>query len=63
MTVAANALKTSDMSTGAVAELAGYQSEAAFQRAFKQHMGMSPAQWRRDARDARTELRPTPHSP
>ena len=29
MTVAANALKTSDMSTGAVAELAGYQSEAA----------------------------------
>jgi AraC family transcriptional activator of mtrCDE len=29
MTVAANALKTSDMSTGAVAELAGYQSDAA----------------------------------
>jgi AraC family transcriptional activator of mtrCDE len=47
MTVAANALKTSEMSTGAVGELAGYQSEAAFQRAFKQQMGITPAQWRR----------------
>ena len=49
MTVAANALKTSNMSTGAVAELAGYQSEAAFQRAFKHQMGRTPAQWRRMA--------------
>jgi AraC family transcriptional activator of mtrCDE len=47
MTVAANALKTSDISTGAVAELAGYQSEAAFQRTFKHQMGITPAQWRR----------------
>jgi AraC family transcriptional activator of mtrCDE len=35
------------MSTGAVAALAGYQSEAAFQRAFKHQMGLTPAQWRR----------------
>jgi AraC family transcriptional regulator, activator of mtrCDE len=47
MTVAANALETSDMSTGAVATLAGYQSEAPFQRAFKHQMGITPAQWRR----------------
>jgi AraC family transcriptional activator of mtrCDE len=30
-----------------VAEAAGYQSEAAFQRAFKSHMGVTPAQWRK----------------
>jgi AraC family transcriptional regulator, activator of mtrCDE len=47
MTMASNALKTSDTPTAAVAKLAGYQSEAAFQRAFKQRMGISPAQWRR----------------
>jgi AraC family transcriptional activator of mtrCDE len=35
------------MSTGAVAEAVGYQSEAAFQRAFKSHMGVTPAQWRK----------------
>jgi AraC family transcriptional activator of mtrCDE len=35
------------MSTGAVADAVGYQSEAAFQRAFKGHMGVTPAQWRK----------------
>lgn len=47
MTLAANELKKSSLSTGAVAEAVGYQSEAAFQRAFKSHMGVTPAQWRR----------------
>ena len=47
MTLAANELKGSSLSTGAVAESAGYQSEAAFQRAFKSHMGVTPAQWRK----------------
>lgn len=48
MTMAANELRTSSASTGAIAELVGYQSEAAFQRAFKLHMGVTPAHWRRD---------------
>lgn len=47
MTAAANALRHPSASTGAVGEAVGYQSEAAFQRAFKQHMGVTPAQWRR----------------
>jgi AraC-like DNA-binding protein len=47
MTEASNALKTSDTSIAAVAKLVGFQSEAAFQRAFKQRMGTTHAQWRR----------------
>jgi AraC family transcriptional activator of mtrCDE len=47
MAQAANELKKPSMSTGAVAEAVGYQSEAAFQRAFKSHMGVTPAQWRK----------------
>lgn len=49
MTMAANELRTSSASTGAIAEQVGYQSEAAFQRAFKLHMGVTPAHWRRGA--------------
>src|SRR4029077_5557693 len=47
MTFASNQLKNPSMSTGAVADAVGYQSEAAFQRAFKGHMGVTPAQWRK----------------
>ena len=46
MTIAANELKKPTMST-AVAEAVGYQSEAAFQRAFKSHMSVTPVQWRK----------------
>ena len=49
MTLAANELKKPSLSTAAVAEAVGYQSEAAFQRAFKQRMGVTPAHWRRAA--------------
>ncbi|MCX7513067.1 AraC family transcriptional regulator [Frateuria sp. STR12] len=49
MTLAASELRKANQSTGAVAEAVGYQSEAAFQRAFKQHMGVTPARWRRAA--------------
>jgi AraC family transcriptional activator of mtrCDE len=47
MTLAANELLKPSVSIAAVAEAVGYQSEAAFQRAFKQHTGKTPAQWRR----------------
>jgi AraC family transcriptional activator of mtrCDE len=47
MTVASNELRNSNASTGAVADSIGYQSEAAFQRAFKHHVGVTPAQYRR----------------
>jgi AraC family transcriptional activator of mtrCDE len=49
MTLAANELRKSSASVGAVGEAVGYQSEAAFQRAFKQRMGVTPARWRREA--------------
>ncbi|WP_336488350.1 AraC family transcriptional regulator [Methylobacterium nigriterrae] len=52
MTLAANELRKPSASTGAVAETVGYQSEAAFQRAFKQRMGVTPAQWRRGTQSA-----------
>ena len=47
MTLAANELKKSSLSTGVVAVAVGYQSEAALQRAFKSQMGVTPAQWRK----------------
>ena len=50
MTLAANELRKPSMATGAVADAVGYKSEAAFQRAFKSHMGVTPAQWRRAQR-------------
>ena len=50
MTLAARKLEDPNLSTGAVGEDVGYQSEAAFQRAFKLHMGVTPAVWRKERR-------------
>jgi AraC family transcriptional activator of mtrCDE len=47
MALASNELKKPGVSTAAAAAAVGYQSEAAFQRAFKQRMGVTPAEWRR----------------
>jgi AraC family transcriptional activator of mtrCDE len=47
MSLAANELKRPGMSTEVVAETVGYQSVAAFRRAFSQRLGMTPADWRR----------------
>ncbi|WP_341963940.1 cupin domain-containing protein [Pseudomonas sp. RC10] len=47
MTLAINELKNPSNSTESVAERVGYQSISAFQKTFKLHVGMSPAQWRK----------------
>ena len=46
MQLAAELLRSTDLKLAAVAERAGYGSEAAFSRAFNRHLGQSPAQWR-----------------
>jgi AraC family transcriptional regulator, activator of mtrCDE len=63
MTLAANELKNTSLSTGAVAEEVGYQSEAAFQRAFKSHMGVTPAQWRKMQEPSAREIFARPAAP
>jgi AraC-like DNA-binding protein len=50
MQVAAQKLSGSSASLAQVAGLVGYDSEAAFSRAFKKAFGSSPATWRRAAR-------------
>jgi AraC family transcriptional activator of mtrCDE len=47
MTSAANALRATSNSVAAIGEDVGYKSEAAFQRAFKAHVGVTPAEYRR----------------
>lgn len=49
MGLACHALKQSTLPTEAVAESVGYQSVAAFRRAFSSWMGMTPGEWRRSA--------------
>jgi AraC family transcriptional activator of mtrCDE len=63
MTLAANELRKSSLSTGAVAEAVGYQSEAAFQRAFKSHMGVTPAQWRKMQEPSGRDICARPSAP
>ncbi len=47
--LAAQQLRLSDRSLVSVAEDVGYESEAAFNRAFKREFGVPPATWRRNA--------------
>lgn len=49
MQLAARMLQDSNASVATVAESVGYQSEAAFQRAFKKIVGIPPGEWRRNA--------------
>ncbi|HBO6811518.1 MULTISPECIES: AraC family transcriptional regulator [unclassified Pseudomonas] len=50
MSLAANELKKPAITTEAVAESVGYQSVSAFRRVFTDRMGMTPGQWRSQAR-------------
>jgi AraC-like DNA-binding protein len=45
--IAAQQLRDGEKSLADVADQAGYDSEAAFNRAFKREFGMPPASWRR----------------
>ena len=47
MLLAARRLRESRESIETIAGTVGYDSPAAFQRAFKRQMGVTPAQWRR----------------
>lgn len=48
MQLAANHLQSGTDSVAQIAERVGYESEAAFSRAFKKAAGVPPSQWRRD---------------
>ena len=50
MQVAAQTLRDTSASLAQVAERVGYESEAAFSRAFKKEFGTAPATWRRGER-------------
>ncbi len=47
MQLASNLLRSRSDSVAQIAEQVGYNSEAAFKRAFKKHVGVSPGSWRR----------------
>jgi AraC-like DNA-binding protein len=47
LTVAAQRLRSDPTNLAAIAEQIGYESEAAFNRAFKREFGMPPAAWRK----------------
>jgi AraC family transcriptional regulator, alkane utilization regulator len=49
LALAAQTLRAGNESIGRVAERSGYESEAAFSRAFKREFGMPPAAWRKAA--------------
>ena len=50
MQLAARALEEPGTSIAAIAADVGYQSEAAFNRAFKKYVGVPPGEWRRARR-------------
>ena len=58
MQVATQKLRNTNASLGQVAEIVGYDSEAAFSRAFKKTFGVAPATWRVRTAHVEAEARP-----
>ena len=50
LALAAQALRAGNEAIGSVAEDSGYETEAAFNRAFKGEFGLPPATWRKNSR-------------
>jgi AraC-like DNA-binding protein len=63
LSLAAGMLKNERNSLARIADSIGYESEAAFSRAFKQAYGQSPGQWRRDVQTAPEEGCPPAAAP
>ena len=61
--LAARALTTTPRGTADIAADVGYESEAAFNRAFKREFGLPPARYRREARQATTSSKLIPGPP
>jgi AraC family transcriptional regulator, alkane utilization regulator len=55
LALAAQALRAGNEAVGCVAEQSGYESEAAFNRAFKSEFGLPPATWRRKSKRTAVE--------
>jgi AraC family transcriptional regulator, alkane utilization regulator len=49
MHLAMTLLRNQQLAVATVAEQVGYESEAAFSKAFKRHLGVPPSQYRRTA--------------
>jgi AraC-like DNA-binding protein len=49
LALAAQSLRAEDVPVGRIAERSGYESEAAFSRAFKREFGVAPSAWRNAA--------------
>ncbi len=58
--LAAHQMRNNDTPLVRIAEEVGYESEAAFNRAFKRHFGIPPAAWRKEAS---TPRKTNSHSP